>query len=188
MAKLVVLTALDGVGKDTIAQAIAEQYDCVLMKTPTPPFLPAREAVDELALEHPAVHYLFYLASVVHASNLAKEHLARGQNVLMVRYLLDTVVYHRAMGLPIELAYRTETYDIRKPDLTILLTVDEQTRQQRLHSRGHFSAGDQVIEEGGVSAKIRQEYQHFRDEFVVVPNIGAPEQVGMRIIQTHLCA
>lgn len=188
MARLIVLTALDGVGKDTIAEAIAEQHACVLMKTPTPAFLPAREAVDSLALEHPATHYLFYLASVVHASDMAKEHLVRGDDVIMVRYLLDTVVYHRAMGLPVDLVYRAEAYDIRKPDLTILLTVDEATRQERLHSRGHFSTGDRVIEEGGVSARIRQEYQHFWDEFVVVPNAGTPEKVAAHIIKTHLCA
>jgi thymidylate kinase len=148
---LIVLTGLDGSGKDFVAEALHRaESGSHLLRTPTPLFVPARNAIDNLAESQPAVHYQFYLASVLHASALAEPRLESGP-VYMVRYLLDTVCYHRALGVPVELKYVTPHYEIRAPSLTIFLDVGlESVRRVRIASRGQMSMGDRLVEQDGL--------------------------------------
>jgi thymidylate kinase len=169
--KFIVITGIDGAGKDYVAQQI-QKYDpnSTIIKTPTEPFIPARLNIDECALETPAAHYFFYLASVIHASCMVEKKLAHG-NVYCVRYLLDTVVYHRAMGLPIALEYETPLYRIRRPDITFLLTVfDERIRQQRLHDRHCITPGDLIVNDHSLRKAILAEYARFADQLIPIDN------------------
>lgn len=169
--KFIVITGIDGAGKDYVTQQI-QKYDpdSTIIKTPTEPFIPARLNIDECALETPASHYFFYLASVIHASCMVEKRLARG-NVYCVRYLLDTVVYHRAMGLPIDLDYETPLYRIRRPDLTFLLTIfDERIRQRRLHDRHCITPGDLIVNDRSLREAILAEYARFADQLIPIDN------------------
>ncbi|HEY4673018.1 MAG TPA: hypothetical protein VIH03_02515 [Nitrososphaerales archaeon] len=169
--KFIVITGIDGSGKDFVVGHLkSTDPDAIIIKTPTEPFIPARLHVDEFALEVPIAHYYFYLASVIHASNLVEKALGRG-NVYCVRYLLDTVVYHRAMGLSIELEYETALYRIQKPDCTFFLTVDdERVRQNRLKSRGKITVGDKIVNQEKLRRAILEEYGRYSNEYIQINN------------------
>src|SRR5689334_7241037 len=111
---LVVIAGLDGVGKDFIAERLHDtDSGSTLLKTPTNPFASIRADLDGMARSAPAARYAFYLASVIHASDLIMRALPHG-NVYCVRYLIDTVVYHRALGLTVPFAYDTDWYQLRR--------------------------------------------------------------------------
>ncbi|MFC1879316.1 hypothetical protein ACFLZW_05330 [Chloroflexota bacterium] len=171
--KFVVLTGIDGSGKDYVAQHL-HKFDphSSLMSTPTPPFLPSRSEIDSFALSIPATHYFFYLASIIHASEIIKQKLDYG-NVYCGRYLIDTVVYHRAMGLLVELEYETHLYKIKRPDTTIFLEIDdEQVRQERLNKRGKFTIGDKLVNDEQLRNAIKKEYESLSNNYIKVDNCG----------------
>jgi thymidylate kinase len=168
--KLIVITGLDGAGKNFVAKHLhALDSHSSLIVTPTTFFLPCRNLIDSIALTVPSAHYYFYLASVIHASAQIEEMLKKG-NVYCVRYLIDTVVYHKALGLPVELEYETKTYKIRRPDLTVFLSVEESVRQERLKSRYKTTLANQIASAERFREAILREYLRLRDYFVIVDN------------------
>ena len=171
MGKFIVLTGLDGSGKDFVATHLQTgDTPSVLLSTPTEPFIPVRSEIDALLYKSPSLHYFFYLASVIHASTLVDEYINNG-NVYCVRYLIDTVVYHRAMGIPVSLEYETSLYKIRRPDLIVFLSIDdEEMRQQRLANRGKFTVGDRLVNNDEFRNRLANEYNKLEEHFVVVNN------------------
>ena len=94
-------------------------------------------------------------------------------NVYCVRYLIDTVAYHRALGVPVELEYKAAHYEITRPDLTIFLQIqDERIRQQRIAARGSRSIGDRLMDNGRLRAAVIRAYWRLQDHFSVVDNCG----------------
>ncbi len=62
----------------------------------------------------PAAHYLYYLASNVYLTELVNEKLATSDaNIYCIRYFIDTVVSHRAKGVPAVYKHETTLYKIR---------------------------------------------------------------------------
>lgn len=169
--KFVVISGIDGSGKDYVVDHLFEKDPkSTILKTPTNPFVASRSHVDKFALEIPASHYYFYLATVIHASNLVEKALRRG-NVYCVRYLLDTVVYHRAMGFSAELEYETELYSLQRPDATFFLAVeDERVRQSRLRERSSLSVGDKLVNDENLRQAILNEYSRYSNEYIVIDN------------------
>jgi len=169
--KLIVVTGIDGSGKDFVAEHLhLSEPKSTLLTSPSEPFLLSRLGVDSFALKIPAAHYFFYLAGNIHTSYMAEKALNKG-HVFCVRYLIDTVVYHRAMGLDVKLEYETALYKIRKPDLVIFLYVDnESVRQSRLSTRGKITIGDEIVNNSLFRESLIKEYLSFADEMIIVNN------------------
>ena len=142
----IVITGLDGSGTSTIAELLhAMDKNSIVTRTPSFEYS-NREQIDDTVREvSQMAHYLYYLSSVVYESNKIKSNgNYKENNVYCVRYLIDTVVSHSVAGLNVKLDY--ETYDILKPDLTILVKLDEETRQKRITERGK-SILDKVLDD-----------------------------------------
>ena len=132
----IVITGLDGSGTSTIAKKLHEMDEgSILLRTPSVEYA-NRDYIDNEVREiSQLAHYLFYLSSVVYISDkIRKEFNYKKKNVYCVRYLIDTVVSHNSAGLNVELEY--EKYGILKPDLTIFIKLNEETRQKRIKERG----------------------------------------------------
>ena len=168
MGKLVILTGLDGSGTTSVAEYLHKtDPGSALVKGLAYPFILCREEIDKLVKDSsPAAHYLFYLASNLYTSSLIEQLIKQG-NVYCVRYFIDTVVSHLVAGLPVDLVYETELYRIRRPDLTVFLSVREEVRQARLESRGK-SFLDKVLDDGHVRLRFLHEFQKFRNEFIEI--------------------
>jgi thymidylate kinase len=168
--KLIVITGLDGSGTSTLAAALyALDAGSHLMRTPMAPFDQARQLIDEHVREDSqAAHYLFYLSSVVHASARIEKLLETG-NVYCVRYLIDSVISHRAAGLNVELEYETSFYAVRKPDITLCLTINEEVRQSRITTRGKGLL-DKILDDDEHRKRFEREFDRLSDHFVMIDN------------------
>ena len=132
----IVITGLDGSGTSTVAENLHKMdKGSLLVRTPSIEYA-NREYIDsEVRQTSQIAHYLYYLSSVVYISEKIKRAFDyKNKNVYCVRYLIDTVVSHNSAGLNVELEYAK--YGILKPDLTIFIKLNEETRQKRIKERG----------------------------------------------------
>ncbi|MDN3562076.1 hypothetical protein [Vreelandella neptunia] len=168
--KLIVITGLDGSGTSSLAEALCKRDPHgVLLKTPDGPFGEARELFDgEVRTLSPSAHYLYYLASVVYASDRISE-LRKTNNVYCVRYLIDTVVSHRVAGMDIEPIYEGMGYSLQKPNATLFVNIDEYVRQNRIALRGK-SGLDKVLDDLDIRECFLAEFRRYADHFHVVDN------------------
>lgn len=168
--RLVVLTGLDGSGTSSVAEALCRMDPRgFLMSTPGDCIAASRHLIDD-AVRTASVeaHYLFYLASVVYASAIIKAKLAT-HNVYCVRYLIDTVVSHRVAGMGVDLEYDGASYSIVKPNVTFFVTISESLRQSRITARGK-STLDRVLDDDGVRGKFLEEFERYKEHYVVIEN------------------
>ena len=113
-------------------------------------------------------HYLYYLSSVVYMSDYIRQNFDyKNNNVYCVRYLVDTIMSHRALGLNIEPDY--DKYNILKPDLTICVRLDEKIRQKRITERGK-SILDKTLDDNIFRTKFLHEFKRYSSEFVFFNN------------------
>lgn len=136
MTMFIVITGLDGSGTSTVAKELNRvDKDSIVLKTPSTEFA-SRDMIDnEVRETSQLAHFLFYLSSVVYMSDkIKKTYDYKNKNVYCVRYLIDTIVSHQVAGLDVDLNY--SDYGVLKPDLTIFVTLDETTREQRITERG----------------------------------------------------
>lgn len=184
--KLIVITGLDGSGTTSLAEALSTlDPGSSVFKTPSPPYDDMRNVIDQQVREESqAAHYLFYLSSLVFASTQIEKLLEKG-NVYCVRYLIDTVVSHRAAGLDVELEYSNKLYSIRKPDLTIMLKVDESLRQDRITRRGKGHL-DKLLDDDTLRARFIFEFSRFDEDLRVVMNEGNNIDAAVKTALKHM--
>lgn len=184
--KLIVITGLDGSGTTSLAEALsARDPGSSVFKTPNSPYDAMRKLIDQEVREaSQAAHYLFYLSSVVFASTQIEKLLEKG-NVYCVRYLIDTVVSHRAAGLNVDLVYSNDLYSIRKPDLTLMLKLDESLRQDRITGRGKGIL-DRLLDDDTLRARFNSEFSRFDDDLRVVMNEGSDIESAVEAALQHM--
>lgn len=137
--RLIVLEALDGVGKTTAARGLARLLGAALMTTPGSDLRAVRGTIDAALADPPLAGALFYAASVLAASAAIEQHLASGRHVVCDRYWLSTLAYAAPQGISLELPQVERA--LVPADVTLLLTLDEAERRRRLSRRG-LSASD----------------------------------------------
>lgn len=129
--RFVVLEGLSATGKSTIAPMLAEALDAVLLDTLNDRFAPMRRTID--AARSPVARIHFWLLVNYLASDAVRSTLEAGRSVVMESYFLRTLATHAAMGvdpLPV-----VDWAAARRPDYSILLTLDEAERAQRMAVR-----------------------------------------------------
>ena len=141
MAGFVAIEGLDGVGKSTILNRLAERFSGHAMSTPGPALRSSRPAILEAFAHDELAKALFYAASV--SSEGRHE---RGEWVFMDRYWASTLAYAKARGVSAELDFLGQS--LVKPDITILLLLDEPDRQQRLLARGATAEDMETLDPG----------------------------------------
>jgi len=130
-ARFIVLEGLSAVGKSTVAPLLADELGASLVETLLPSFDDVRVQVDRSRLVMARLH--FWMMCNYAVSDLVREHLAQGHDVVVESYFYRTLATHAAMG-----ATHLPSVDwdrAVRPDLTVLLTIDEPERQQRLSER-----------------------------------------------------
>lgn len=184
--KLIVITGLDGSGTSSMAEMLsARDPGSRVVRTPDSPFDACREVIDlQVRDKSQAAHYLFYLSSVVFASTQIEELLKTG-NVYCVRYLIDTVVSHRAAGLNVDLTYEGDFYSIKKPDLTIMIGIDEQVRQERISARGKGFL-DKLLDDDERRARFHQEFERLAQHYVTIENDASNIEVALTAAMQHM--
>jgi len=134
MPYFIVLEGLDGVGKSTLARRLANECGYQLMTTPGTQLLPIRSDIINGLGSSQTARALFYAATVQAEGEKARGFNKQGKTVVMDRYRASTIAYAFERGVTIDL--NAMLSQAVKPHLSILLTLDETERQNRLKQRG----------------------------------------------------
>lgn len=134
MGRFIVLEGLDGVGKSTLARALAEQPGWRYMTTPGAEFNEFRSLIAGAAEGDQLGRALFYATTVSFQGQKALSDVKKGFSVVMDRYWPSTLAYAKARGVKVDLESLTPGFV--EPDLVVLITLDEAERRCRLQKRG----------------------------------------------------
>jgi len=169
MGKFIVITGLDGSGTTTIAHELQKQdHESVLLITPDQEYEKCRKNIDCIVKNASELaHYFFYLSSNIYVSekikSLRKEN--PNSNIYCVRYMMDTVVSHRANGLEIDLKYNIHGISLVKPDFTFFLSLPEDIRQHRISKRTKGKGRlDRLLDDSNVRKRFLHEYKRYHEE------------------------
>ncbi len=143
-AKMIVIDALDGVGKTTTGQILAEELGGVFWNTPGPVLRKLFPQINSCFENHQLASCLLYAASVLSVGKKARQLVNSGTTVVIDRYWLSTISYARARGVHSNLNAIEE--QINRPDISIILELEETQRQDRLFSRGMTSCDIETLE------------------------------------------
>lgn len=133
-SRFIVLEGLDGVGKSTLANKLAEQLGAQFMSTPGDRFKAIRSPVMEAFGEDQLAKALFYAATVSSEGRKARSIVDQDRSVVMDRYWASTLAYAKARGVSANIDALES--DLIAADITVLITLDENTRLKRLQQRG----------------------------------------------------
>lgn len=136
----VAIESLDGVGKSTLVTNLERTLGAVLMTTPGPLLRPFMDKLLDPILGDQLARGILYASTVLREGQLARASAAAGKLVVMDRYWISTISYARARGLATDLSDLEST--VPRPDLTLVLTLDEDERVRRLDGRGNATAAD----------------------------------------------
>jgi thymidylate kinase len=138
---MVVLEGLDGVGKSTVAKALAERLGATLLCSPGGVGALALDNLGPLRMHFdacaPVVRREFYRFANVTVSERANALLKSGP-VVVDRYWASTVAYALAMdGLDVNDGRVAGEYPafLRRPDAVVLVTASSADRRQRRAQR-----------------------------------------------------
>lgn len=140
MARFIVIESLDGVGKTTLVRNLAAALGGIAMSMPGPAIKPLREQIHSVLGDARIAHALFYLAIAAAEGARARAAADAGQSVVMDRFLASTIAYARARG--VEADFDALLPALPRPDVSVLLTLDEDERVRRLGARGEMSLAD----------------------------------------------
>ena len=138
--KFIVIEGLDTTGKSTLVAKLADSLDATLLQCPPP--LEAPKFIDGDLRSHfddrpSSQRRAYYRAANLIASEQAEVVLKAG-HVVMDRYWTSTVAF-AALDNDSDLDQEWQGRyppELRKPDIVILLTVDEENRSKRMQERG----------------------------------------------------
>lgn len=140
----IVLEALDGVGKTTLAKGLAARLGGVALNTPGDALREVSGQILDGLGPNQEARCLFYAGSVIARGREARELVEAGHSVVMDRYWLSTISYARARGVKADLD-QVEAL-VPAPDVTVLLTLDEDERQRRMRARGLTAADRETLD------------------------------------------
>jgi dTMP kinase len=172
MKPFIALEGVDGSGKTTVAEQLAQKVSALYLRTPGEGYKPARKYVDNGT--PPAAKLFFYLSSVADASSQITKARAI-QPVVCDRYLWSTLIPHSAYhntdlkALEKVLKFATDTFEV--PSNTVLLQVNEEEQLRRLGLRnGERTASDTYCLQEKSRRKVRQLYEEVaeREGWIVV--------------------
>lgn len=172
----IALEGLSGTGKTCVGEILADAIHGTMYKTPPSPFRDIRDDIDQAC--GLAARYFFYLAGVIHASAQIKK-LLQTTPVVCDRYILTTYCYHGAAG--VKAVIPLEQLELLKPDLTVLITCDEEERMRRLAQRG-LTYNDSVEQAMAISRSFLQAYRK-HDVLEIDSTAISPKEVASRIIK-----
>jgi dTMP kinase len=151
----IVFEGLDGSGKTICARHLAERMGAELITTPSSCVRRFRnELIDSFSGCEEAAQ-LFYLATVFHASEQVRRHMAAGRSVVMDRYFLSTQVYADFRGAKLELDELQS--HLAPASLTVFLDAPPTVRAERLAERASDFSDSETLQEAA-DKRLRQLY------------------------------
>ena len=150
----IVVEGLDGTGKSTVTQLVADKISGIRVATPMEPYQSRRPKYVE-ATFNPQDSFEFYLEATLHAAWQIAE-ICKTQAVVCDRYIASTFSYHTGLGLDSEYAARRiEETDLIFPSISFLLDARNEVLTDRLTLRGSRPLNLEAL------SRIRTAYSKF---------------------------
>lgn len=127
----IVIEGIDGTGKTTIAQLVAQQLHGAYFKTPVNFSRELRQKIDSL---QPNPRFWHYHANLSQASKYIRA-LRKEQPVVCDRYYLSTFLYHQALGVETHKLTCFPPPHLEMPNITVYLWAEEHLLVERLTQR-----------------------------------------------------
>jgi thymidylate kinase len=154
---LIAVEGLDGSGKSTFARVLAAALGADFMRTPHDLDADTRTAMEAHCARSTLARMLFYSATVAAAAVDIQAALTAGRSVVVDRYWLSTVAYHRVMGAPCVL---DEVAGILpRAHCTVYLHAPLAVRALRVQARGLTTAADRWSLQPDPSRRIEDQYR-----------------------------
>lgn len=191
--KYIVIEGHDGTGKSTqvelLKQYLSEQgIESVTMHEPdgTPIAGAIRDVIKNGELQRdPATNVLLFTASRHEIWKQAKRKLAAGKWVLSARNYLSTLAYQGyGEGVDLDLIIDTTSkftdQQYMQPDLTVILTLDDEAeRNRRISERGILEKPDTFESmNDGFQARVHQAYRTIASQYSL-PTISVEESIDL---------
>ena len=183
----IVFEGLDGSGKSTCARRTAEALDAELLTTPSEPIRQVRSQIISEFEESQEARQVFYISTVLAASERIRRLLDQGRSVVLDRYFLSTQAYASFRGTNLDLDFIGVT--LVPADLTVFLHAPLDIRIQRIEQRG-ASAADRETMSPQADAMLRQEHLRrskagYIGEWLSLDSSEAsPAELANEVIQT----
>lgn len=199
-ARFIAFEGGEGTGKSTQARMLHEAlvaHGTEARITREPGGTAGAEAIRNLLLSPPGAGWephaealLFAAARSDHVARLIRPAIAQGQWVVCDRFVDSSRAYQGGAGGLGDAAI-TRLHDFGsgglRPDLTILLQVDEQTLEERLKARdgGQSDAigGRGLAYHRAVAASFAELAEQDPAGFVILDGSGSPQSVHARVVQ-----
>lgn len=149
----IALEGLDGVGKSTLAVAVASALGALPLAMPGVP-RPVAHAVFASFGHDATSRSLFHAACARGIGQQARAITATGRHVVADRYWLSAIAYARARAVELDLTAVEGA--VPAPHLTLLLTVNEDERCRRLEARGATAVDRETMDRAFRDAALRE--------------------------------
>jgi len=126
---LITFDGLSGSGKTSLAKTVADNINAYYISTPTKPLKDIKSEI--ISIQSQESRFLYYLANIAQISSELPD-ILQYKNVVIDKYIYTTLAYAYSRNNSISLP---EFLSIKKPDLSFLVTCDEETRINRILSR-----------------------------------------------------
>lgn len=198
--KFIALEGGEGTGKSTqgrlLAEALSRTHGIDVVVTREPGGTPGAEAIRELLLNPPGEGWnaqsealLFAAARADHVERLIRPRLAESVWVISDRFVDSSRAYQGgagALGDEAVTALHAFGSGGLRPDCTLLLEVDDNTRAARLQARDGDTSdaigGRSAQYHADVAASFRKLAEADPSGFVIVDGSGTPADVHARVM------
>lgn len=190
MAGFIVIEGIDGCGKSTVAQKVAEALGdrAVLTREPTDSWIGRAVRRGEEAEVSPYLEALLFMADRAQHTQEIADLVRRGRLVVCDRYYHSTVAYQtaylrrRSLGDQFDWLLDANTRISLHPDLTFVLLLEPKAALERVSSRGGCSR----FEDLEFLEEVQENYLRLAglDESIVKVDASmAPEDVAEEILR-----
>ncbi len=175
---LIAIEGLDGVGKSSVCEDLAQSYQYVNIAQEIDNM---KKHIAQMPEHSGSVARLLNLSILQHMSDTAREHINNGKTVVMDRYIPSHKHYAHAFN---EQAIKDGQYpdidpsklSLLKPDIIVLLTVNETTRKKRLDDRGTTNATENTLAKNkNIRAVILERMKKDADIVIDTSNLSVQE-------------
>ncbi len=160
MKQIVVLEGADGVGKTTVCKEISKATGHEYIKTPSGVYGLLKPHFDLPDADFMA-RFFFYCAGVHESSELIRQMIAQGKNVVVDRFIDSLELYHSELT-GTDLKGKTDGFGFMKPDLVIILTADPDVLEERRQKDNRENTCDVRLETNSeLMARIAERYKSY---------------------------
>ena len=152
----VVVEGLDGVGKSTVVELLAQRLAAVSLRTPPRELSEARTAILRCYEKAPLATTLFYASTLAAVSRDIAQWQAAGRAVVLDRYFLSTCVYGEVVRPTEHPADVLELLSAQliPADVTVYLHAERDCRRRRMQGRNHVGLEDSLTFDPVISDRL----------------------------------